>query len=212
MRRFLLSLVLGLAVFSGPSKAGDFPFETIILSDGALLINKGNGQNWIMESGAPHPPGMQRSWNQLQLPGFSMHTTERNSPHGPNGPAMRGGPNGAGPGFPSPGFPNQDFRGPDFPGHGPNPQGGFRPGSGQMTPPQMGNRSPMAQNPPNGQAMPNWQPGTFQPPQPFSAAAPGIAPPGSYSLNIPMEQMQNFQAPALPPQNSPASALRTGSP
>ena len=218
MRCFLVSLTLGLAVFSGRSQAGDFPFEPIVLSDGVLLINKCNGQNWIMESGAPHPPGMQRSWNQLQLPGFSMHPTGRTAPHGPSGPAMHGpsgpamhgGPSGPGPGFSAPGFsapgtPGTGFSGPGFLGHGPNPQGGFHPGFGPTMPPQMGNHGPMTPDLPNGQAMPNRQPGTPQAYQPFPAVTPGMAPPGSYSRNIPMEQMQNFQAPTLPSQNPPAS-------
>ncbi len=68
MHKTLVSFSLLAITLSGVAQAGDFPFESIVLVDGVLLVDKTTGQNWILDTAA-QKPHHQRSWQMLPLPG-----------------------------------------------------------------------------------------------------------------------------------------------
>ena len=72
MRKFLPHLVLAFLAPGSLAVADEYPYEPIILEDGILLIDKGSGWNWILETGSQQPE-QRRSWRQLSLPGHSGH-------------------------------------------------------------------------------------------------------------------------------------------
>ncbi len=224
MRCFLYTLTLGITAWGGVTNAGDFPFEAIVLSDGVLMIDKHNGQSWIIEAGAPRPPGMPPTWKHLPLPGVSNGNMPPNHSAGPRKPGQN--PQGSiAPGHFSPGHFSP---GPVGPSH--NPQAGMHPDFGPMMSPQMPNIVPMQPGMPGwpgSNGMPKMalqvplsvppslhfpSPGSPSPsspppystPQPNSSELPAFFPSGSYSNAVPNPET------VAPPEpfndNSPASS------
>ena len=200
MKCFLCTLTLGITAWGGVTNAGDFPFEAIVLSDGVLMIDKHNGQSWMMEAGAPRPPGMPPTWKPLPLPGVSNGNMSPNHSAGPRMPWRTP----QGPFVPGPFSPGPFSPGPVGPAH--NPQAGMHPGFGPMIPPQMPNVAPMQPGMPGmpgSNGMPNMAPQVpqsvpssprfappvspppYSPPQPNSSELPGDAPSGSFSKAVP---------------------------
>lgn len=72
MRKLVPHFVLALLASGSFAIADEDPYEPIILEDGILLIDKGSGWNWILETGSQQPE-QRRSWRQLPLPGHPGH-------------------------------------------------------------------------------------------------------------------------------------------
>ena len=210
MKCFLCTLTLGITAWGGVTNAGDFPFEAIVLSDGVLMIDKHNGQSWIMEAGAPRPPGMPPTWKHLSLPGVNYGNMSPNHSAGPRMPwRTPQWPFVPGPFSPGPSSPSWFSPGPVGPSN--NPQVGMHPGFGPMIRPQLPNVAPMQPGMPGwpgSNGMPNMAPQVpqsvppslhfpspgsplpFSPPpysplQPNSSELPGNVPSGSYSKAVP---------------------------